>query len=399
MPKAKQKRSGKARQPPARYRKSPEPDIDPADDMCDSAEMSAEVSAEEACRSSNSNALLTALRLADVLEENQGMAQKLNALMDAAQTNPPLEQPSVSALTVPSVLSTITSPMPSTSFAPAISSHIQSEPLAGPEQIKNTALNSVLKQSMPGEPTKQQDAPEPKISLHTFNETIGPHVPDTVREDIWAHKNVDLTLLLPIYLKPLQKPESPKQKVEMTTIEQWTSAFIVYVGIYAEKFPLETTGLMKHMEVVRELGNRGGQAWQLYDSNFRQYRAQNPSALKWGYFLGETWNRAVVENNFSKSKNPKSFQQQNTFRNNSQITKGCCFNYNQQGFCTFQGCKYNHICALCKKGHPMSHCTFKKRFSPYSKQFQFGTAHHAHKSPPRYQKQPFQTSGYQRTKK
>ena len=83
-------------------------------------------------------------------------------------------------------------------------------------------------------------------------------MPDTVREDIWAHKNADLTLLLPIYLKPLQKPESPKQKVEMTTIEQWTSAFIVYVGIYAEKFPLEKTGLMKHTEVVRELGNRGG---------------------------------------------------------------------------------------------------------------------------------------------
>ena len=62
--------------------------------------------------------------------------------------------------------------MPSTSFAPAISPHIQSEPLAGPEQIQNTALDSVLKQSMPGEPTKPQDAPEPKISLHTFNETI-----------------------------------------------------------------------------------------------------------------------------------------------------------------------------------------------------------------------------------
>ena len=62
----------------------------------------------------------------------------------------------------------------------------------------------------------------------------------------------------------------------------------VYCYIYALKFPLETPGLMKHMEIVQDSGSRGGRAWMLYDNNFRQYRAENPEALQWGDFLSET---------------------------------------------------------------------------------------------------------------
>ena len=77
-------------------------------------------------------------------------------------------------------------------------------------------------------------------------------------------------------------------KLEIYTIDQGTSAFIVYVAIYAERYTLDTSGLVKHIEIVRDFGSRGGHAWRIYDDNFRTCHSNDPSRLKWGDFLGET---------------------------------------------------------------------------------------------------------------
>ena len=73
---------------------------------------------------------------------------------------------------------------------------------------------------------------------------------DKIKEQIWAKQYFDLATLLP----PPQttKPQNQESKANNTpfihTPDQWTTAFIVFVAIYSEKFPNQTPGLMKHME-------------------------------------------------------------------------------------------------------------------------------------------------------
>ena len=70
---------------------------------------------------------------------------------------------------------------------------------------------------------------------------------------------------------PLPKLQNQDSKANNSlfihTPDKWTTAFIVFVAIYSEQIPNQTPGLMKHMEIVRELGSRGGNAWKTYDEN------------------------------------------------------------------------------------------------------------------------------------
>ena len=262
-------------------------------------------------------------------------------------------------------------PQPSTSHSPP------QLPSVLPNEIQKIAQNSVLA-STTGELAQPDNSrPNHTLSIHSFNEPIGPHVSLDLKNQIWEHKSVDMAHLLPSSLRQKQPPHltTKQPKLEIYNIDQWTSAFIFYVAIYAERYPSDTPGLMKHMEIVRDLGSRGGQAWRIYDDNFRTYRSNDPTRLKWGDFLGETWNRAVQDGNHNRQKwakfqniphtqgnfrNIDGAQTQSNFRSNiSQVPKSCCF-----GFCSCQqNCKFEHICGLCKKGHPIIHCQIKKRFS------------------------------------
>ena len=52
-------------------------------------------------------------------------------------------------------------------------------------------------------------------------------------------------------LEQLQKAKT------ISTIEAWTSAFLIFVGIYSSRFAAEAAALMKYGEVVRDLANKG----------------------------------------------------------------------------------------------------------------------------------------------
>jgi len=52
-------------------------------------------------------------------------------------------------------------------------------------------------------------------------------------------------------LEQLQKAKN------ISTIEAWTSAFLIFVGIYSSRFAAEAAALMKCGEVVRDLANKG----------------------------------------------------------------------------------------------------------------------------------------------
>ena len=75
------------------------------------------------------------------------------------------------------------------------------------------------------------------------------------------------------------------------TIDVWTSAFQVFVGVYTSKFPLETPSLIKYREVFRDLAARGGN-WPFYDTQLGSLGQSNVAGMPWGTIHWELWIRA-----------------------------------------------------------------------------------------------------------
>ena len=113
--------------------------------------------------------------------------------------------------------------------------------------------------------------------LSKFNSVCIPidaQVNAKLKAKIWANEYFDFALLLcagsgdtryhlsvssqsgsslpTLSLEPTQKSKP------ITSIETWTSAFQVFVGVYTVKYPLEALSLMKYGKVVRDLAARGG---------------------------------------------------------------------------------------------------------------------------------------------
>ena len=62
-------------------------------------------------------------------------------------------------------------------------------------------------------------------------------------------------------LEPLTKTK------KIFRLENWLSAFHLFVGVYMRKYPHEAPALMKYGEVIQSLTAKGGN-WRYYDNNF-----------------------------------------------------------------------------------------------------------------------------------
>ena len=64
-----------------------------------------------------------------------------------------------------------------------------------------------------------------------------------------------------------------KTMYSLHNIEQWTTAFIRSMAIYAEKFPEAIPHLAKHAEMVREMAtSQNSNAWFVYEQRVRMDR-------------------------------------------------------------------------------------------------------------------------------
>lgn len=137
---------------------------------------------------------------------------------------------------------------------------------------------------------------------------IDARVPDKVKEKILRHDYIDFGLLS--YATPQtqgyhltvntasEKSTSPLLSLEPThkprrinTVEQWTTAFQVFVTVYTSRFPTSAPALMKYGEIIRDLAGRGA-GWRFYDENFRYLMQKQPNAVSWGEIHWELWLRA-----------------------------------------------------------------------------------------------------------
>ena len=83
-----------------------------------------------------------------------------------------------------------------------------------------------------------------------------------------------------ITLEPLQNAK------RIQSIQQWASAFNIFVSVYSEKFTAETPRLMKCCEVVRDLAQEAGD-WIWYEKQFRYLRQTAPGdRIHWALWIG-----------------------------------------------------------------------------------------------------------------
>ena len=109
--------------------------------------------------------------------------------------------------------------------------------------------------------------------MTNVRDELGSIVPLAIKDKIWRGEYVELGGLLESV--PIQRNDSamvltvsgstlqPQRKTPgIMSIEQWTSAFLVYASIYAEKHLKRARELFKYMDTVRTAARFGGYGWR-----------------------------------------------------------------------------------------------------------------------------------------
>ncbi|XP_063416232.1 uncharacterized protein LOC134697875 [Mytilus trossulus] len=131
----------------------------------------------------------------------------------------------------------------------------------------------------------QEDLP----ATDSISTSIAAMVDPGIKHKIWQDKYIDLSVLLPQNCLPNAKKNglqfqvsrnstlslgSNKPRFYISSIEQWTTAFLRFMAIYSEKCPESTAYLAKHAEIVRDLASTqsSNNSWLTYDQQVRMDR-------------------------------------------------------------------------------------------------------------------------------
>lgn len=129
-----------------------------------------------------------------------------------------------------------------------------------------------------------------EIQNPSITRQLGLGVDSKIKSKIWVNQFVDLCTLLGLKNKKKSfeimenqegecKIKTKRPTYEIRQVSQWAQAFLVFVGICAEKFPQEAPALMKYGDMVQKLRKQvGDEAAIYYDKNFREWLASNPSS-------------------------------------------------------------------------------------------------------------------------
>ena len=237
-------------------------------------------------------------------------------------------------------------------------------PVAAPLDLAVTgALSSLVDSNMyPGEPTPAG------VPMHTT--PLGADLSDKLKGKIWANEFIDfLDLTHPVQQQPhqisVQSGEShqlvsimPQTRVrQISSIDQWTSAFLVFGAVYTQRFPHSAPGLFKYAEIVRDIALTGPPfAWRLYDCQFRTLRQSDPVNFPWEQPRWDLFFRCMYAKPFQGySRAPSTVFHQPAPRSQPFPT-GCCWLYQKGGKCNTRNCRFKHVCSKCQAPHPASSC-------------------------------------------
>ena len=209
----------------------------------------------------------------------------------------------------------------------------------------------------------------PEQAVHLADDDIALHVSPELCSKIWNGAYVNLAQLLRKESSPgrgsnLTVNEHgqieiiPKATKQISTIREWTDAFLIYTYIIIKKYPSKAGELMQYMATIREAEGRNGSSfgWRTYDENFRLRQAVSP--MPWGKIHVDLWLKTMSMSG-SHVGFAKSTAAQASFQNNNPRPKNVCFEFNSVRGCRFTNCKYLHRCLICKGEHTQIKCNQK----------------------------------------
>ena len=214
-----------------------------------------------------------------------------------------------------------------------------------------------------------------KLPYMGIAKPLGAHLMASSKEKIWRGEYVEMLKLLHRELRA--KEGTKEEEYELArrprvplTIENWTSAFLIYASVYCERFPERSVALLKCMDVIRKAQiTYGGYAWVHYDEEFRARLSEDADG-HWGELDSDLYMHTMNAEKFSKTTYTASglpiiyrpFRGHPTQagvgaagRGQGSMGGGACWSFNK-GICTREYCKFRHECSKCGGRHPLVQC-------------------------------------------
>lgn len=197
--------------------------------------------------------------------------------------------------------------------------------------------------------------------------SIEARVPDKLKSKIWSKQYVDfgsllhrnkqgkekLSLQVENSMKPgmltIHQVERDDTDGELSSMNDWLTAWNRYMAIYCIKYPHEQAKLAKHLEAVRDIADAKGN-WYSYDKDFRSLIEQGQ--VQWGDVHMELYVNARLTSS-------QSIKTTNSHKELSKtIPRGACFQFHSGKQCNAGlACRFQHRCYNCGGSHPFIQCT------------------------------------------
>lgn len=237
-------------------------------------------------------------------------------------------------------------------------------------------------------------SPPPPIQLQSVHNDLATNVSHSLKEKICKGEYVDIGLLLDnSHTKPSTSKLTvhqgelvlqPQNQKKVSSIEQWTSAFIVYCSIYVTVHPNRIQELLKYMHVIRLAAERSTMGWRLYDEQFRLRKANDPSS-SWSVIDTELWLFYIQGDNNANSGN---------IHTNRPFPNLKCYGFNYVGSCYKYNCSYSHTCMHCSGFHPVKTCNVKQVLGATTPEFRNRPIGPLGVSTPRFSARPNLSSNF-----
>lgn len=248
-------------------------------------------------------------------------------------------------------------PLPSTS-APIVTEEFDWDT---PTESEDESVVSAAEAASEQYPSTSSDQSRPKrafgcVPAHPRNE----HVTEKLRRKIRQGEFIDLKMML-----PRRRDEIPHKKFSIVdgvfeeiednatlNFYSWIDAFITFMSVHLEFYPLDIQGMLRHFEIVKGFHAAGSDGVE-YDYLFRRLKSRNADIV-WGEYIAELA-RGVKPLRAVPLKKP------DPPRNKPQWKTGPCHNFNSASGCNFGSkCRYLHKCKKCASSdHPQFRCSKK----------------------------------------
>ena len=198
-----------------------------------------------------------------------------------------------------------------------------------------------------------------------------PPVSAKLVKQIQSGQYIDLAVLLPDREDQAGSPlcddrQKPKPK-HISTVLEWLQGFTTYMAVIIGTQPERAQDLLGYQAVIIDASMRyEGRGWMGYDRRFRQIAAADPTK-KWSSLDSDLWNMSFAglarrsvccqhclmpshtseECVWSSSQQGPPLLKKSadiTFSWEAPVCKS--WNFSQSQDCSFQGCKFQHMCRL-----------------------------------------------------